>query len=103
MTNPNYEEMSRPDLRAYILEHRGDLEAMRAYFHDPRVQWQVMPPMFEQVGNPLRKIFALVKKRFVSELKRKTARKTIALPKSIYPKSALSAKSSDRDWVCLVH
>ncbi|MEX0268379.1 hypothetical protein AB3R30_04490 [Leptolyngbyaceae cyanobacterium UHCC 1019] len=53
MTTPNYQEMSRPELKAYILEHRDDLEAMRTYFYDPTVQWQVMPPMFDEAGQPI--------------------------------------------------
>lgn len=53
MTQPNYKEMSRPELKAYILEHRDDLEAMRIYFHDPNVKWNVMPPMFDENGQPI--------------------------------------------------
>ncbi|MDX2242129.1 MAG: hypothetical protein NW224_15700 [Leptolyngbyaceae cyanobacterium bins.302] len=53
MTQPNYKEMSRPELKAYILEHRDDIEAMRAYFHDPNVKWNRMPPMFDENGQPI--------------------------------------------------
>lgn len=52
MAKPNYEEMSRAELKAYILENRDDLEAMRVLFHDPNVQWQVMPPMYKD-GQPI--------------------------------------------------
>jgi hypothetical protein len=32
MTKPNFEEMTFKDLRAYVLEHRNDIEAIRALF-----------------------------------------------------------------------
>jgi hypothetical protein len=32
---PNFEEMSVPELRAYVLEHRDDIEAIRVLFHHP--------------------------------------------------------------------
>lgn len=31
MTQPNFDEMSRAELRAYVLEHRDDEEAFHAY------------------------------------------------------------------------
>jgi hypothetical protein len=34
--NPNYDAMTRPELRAYVLEHRDDLAAIRALFNRPR-------------------------------------------------------------------
>ena len=30
---PNFEEMTKADLRAYVLQHRGDLDALEALFH----------------------------------------------------------------------
>ena len=32
MTNPNFEAMSKEELRAYVLAHRDDDEAIRALF-----------------------------------------------------------------------
>jgi hypothetical protein len=34
--NPNYDAMSRDDLRAYVLEHRDDLAAIKALFSRPK-------------------------------------------------------------------
>ncbi|MDV2998803.1 MAG: hypothetical protein N5P05_000409 [Chroococcopsis gigantea SAG 12.99] len=32
MTTPNYKEMSRKDLKEYLLAHRNDNDAWRAFF-----------------------------------------------------------------------
>lgn len=47
--------MSRPELKAYVLEHRDDLDAIRALFHHPDVagKWVTMPPMFDATGQPI--------------------------------------------------
>lgn len=50
---PNFEEMSVPDLRAYVLEHRDDIEAIRALFHHPTLKWQTMPPLCTPKGIPI--------------------------------------------------
>lgn len=52
---PNFEQMSIPDLRAYVLKHRDDIEAIRALFYHPRLKWKTMPPMFTEEGVPLEK------------------------------------------------
>lgn len=53
--NSNYAEMSRPELKAYVLEHRDDLEAIRALFHHPDVagKWTKMPPLVDENGHPI--------------------------------------------------
>ena len=50
---PNFEEMSVPDLRAYVLEHRDDIEAIRALFEHPTFKWQTMPPLCTPEGVPI--------------------------------------------------
>jgi hypothetical protein len=52
---PNFAEMSRPELKAYVLQHRDDLEAIRALFHhlDVAGKWVTMPPMFDATGQPI--------------------------------------------------
>ncbi len=51
---PNFSEMSVPDLRAYVLSHRDDVEAIRALFYHPSLidKYQTMPPMFNPDGTP---------------------------------------------------
>ena len=41
MTKPNFEAMSKEELRAYVLTHRNDAEAIRALFsrRDPNATW----------------------------------------------------------------
>ena len=70
MTNPNYAEMDRAELKAYVLEHRDDLEAMRALFHHPDVagKWKRMPPLFDQNGQPIEENI-----RYAEEVIRKKA------------------------------
>ena len=50
---PNFTEMSVSELRAYVLEHREDDEAIRALFHHPSLKWVTMPPMFAEDGQPI--------------------------------------------------
>jgi hypothetical protein len=50
---PNFTEMSVSQLRAYVLEHREDDEAIRALFHHPSLKWVTMPPMFSEDGQPI--------------------------------------------------
>lgn len=50
---PNFEEMSVPDLRAYVLDHRDDIEAIRVLFHHPTLKWQTMPPLCTPEGVPI--------------------------------------------------
>ncbi|NHC33574.1 DUF6887 family protein [Scytonema millei] len=50
---PNFEQMSVPELRAYVLQHKDDIEAIRALFHHPSLKWQSMPPLVDQGGLPI--------------------------------------------------
>lgn len=50
---PNFEQMSVPELRAYVLSHRDDIEAIRALFHHPTLKWKSMPPLVTQDGLPI--------------------------------------------------
>lgn len=50
---PNYEEMSIPELRAYVLEHREDDEAIRVLFHHPSLKWKTFSPMYTEDGKPI--------------------------------------------------
>ncbi len=50
---PNFKEMSVPALRAYVLAHRDDIEAIRALFHHPSLKWKTMPPLVTQDGLPV--------------------------------------------------
>lgn len=49
----NFEQMSVPELRAYVLAHRDDIEAIRALFHHPSLKWKTMPPLATAEGMPI--------------------------------------------------
>jgi hypothetical protein len=49
----NFEEMSVPELRKYVLEHRDDVEAIRVLFHHPSLKWKTMPPLTTNYGVPI--------------------------------------------------
>ncbi|MEC4894797.1 MAG: hypothetical protein SAL07_15660 [Oscillatoria sp. PMC 1051.18] len=51
--NPNFEKMSIPELRAYVLENREDKEAIRALFYHPKLKWKTSPPIFTKDGKPI--------------------------------------------------
>jgi hypothetical protein len=51
---PNYEAMSKAELRAYVLEHRDDLEAIRLLFQIPNgVEIKRYPPVSTEEGIPI--------------------------------------------------
>jgi hypothetical protein len=50
---PNFEAMSRAELKAYVLQNREDLEAIRALLHHPDGKRITMPPMFTSEGEPI--------------------------------------------------
>lgn len=50
---PNFAQMSVLELRAYVLKHREDDEAIRVLFHHPSLKWIAMPPMFTEDGQPI--------------------------------------------------
>ncbi|MEG4345899.1 hypothetical protein QUB70_21860 [Microcoleus sp. A003_D6] len=50
---PNFNEMTVPELRKYVLTHRDDMEAIRALFHHPSLKYQEMPPLVTGDGMPI--------------------------------------------------
>jgi hypothetical protein len=50
---PNFNEMTVPELRKYVLAHRDDMEAIRALFHHPSLKYQEMPPLVTGDGMPI--------------------------------------------------
>lgn len=71
---PNFEEMSVPDLRAYVLEHRDDIEAIRALFYHPSLKWRTMPPLAAKDGTPIEENIRLSEeaiKQRIEQIKKK--------------------------------
>lgn len=60
---PNYDAMTNAELRAYILAHRDDLDAMEAFFSrrspDSEAIWGFIHQKPKQSGNSRWKRFAL--------------------------------------------
>ena len=51
---PNYEAMSKSELRAYVLKHREDLEAIRLLFAvPPGIEVKSYPPVTTEDGIPI--------------------------------------------------
>ena len=50
---PNFNEMTVPELRKYVLAHRDDMEAIRALFHHPSLKYKEMPPLVTGDGMPI--------------------------------------------------
>lgn len=72
---PNFEEMSVPDLRAYVLEHRDDIEAIRALFYHPSLKWRTMPPLATKDGVPIEENIRLSKeaiKQRIEQIEKKS-------------------------------
>lgn len=55
MTNPNFESMTRRELRNYILENRNDDDAFRAYMDRiealPNKVWHPAPKSMDDLSN----------------------------------------------------
>lgn len=49
---PDFSKMSRKELKAYVLQHRQDDEAIRAYFYHPEAKRTKMPPLYKD-GKPI--------------------------------------------------
>lgn len=52
---PNFEKMSKAELKAYVLAHRDDDEAIRALFsrRTPDSEATIYPSMFTEEGLPI--------------------------------------------------
>lgn len=51
---PNFETMSKAELKAYVLQHRDDIEAIRLLFQVPAgVQVKRYPPVCTEEGLPI--------------------------------------------------
>ena len=51
---PNYETMSKAELKAYVLEHKEDIEAIRYLFAvPPGVEVKCYPPVSTEEGIPI--------------------------------------------------
>ena len=65
----NFEQMSKSELTAYVLENRNDLEAMRYLFRiPPGVKVKRYPPMFTEDGKPIEENIRIVEEAIRQKL-----------------------------------
>ncbi|ELR99504.1 hypothetical protein [Gloeocapsa sp. PCC 73106] len=67
----DFTEMSILQLRAYVLEHRHDDEAIRALFNHPNLKWLNMGPLFTKDGNPIEENIHQAEETFRQHLEKK--------------------------------
>ncbi|MBN3938658.1 MAG: hypothetical protein V7L21_14250 [Nostoc sp.] len=72
----NFEEMSVPELRKYVLEHRDDMEAMRALFHHPSLKWKTMPPLATADGTQLEENIRIAEEAIRQRIDAENSRKS---------------------------
>ncbi|MDJ0509148.1 MAG: hypothetical protein QNJ64_07830 [Crocosphaera sp.] len=61
--NRNFETMSKAELKAYVLEHRNDLEAIRYLFRiPPGVEVKKYPPVCTEDGLPIEENIRMMEK-----------------------------------------
>ncbi len=61
--NRNFETMSKAELKAYVLEHRNDLEAIRYLFRiPPGVEVKKYPPVCTEDGEPIEENIRMMEK-----------------------------------------
>ena len=59
---PNYEAMSKAELKAYVLEHREDIEAIRFLFTvPPGLEVKRYPPVATEEGIPIEENIRIMK------------------------------------------
>ncbi len=61
--NRNFETMSKAELKAYVLEHRNDFEAIRYLFSiPPGVEVKKYPPVCTEDGVPIEENIRMMEK-----------------------------------------
>lgn len=60
---PNFEAMNKAELKAYVLKHRDDLEAIRFLFRvPPGVEVKQYPPVCTEEGVPIEENIGIMQK-----------------------------------------
>lgn len=91
---PNFEQMSVPELRAYVLSHRDDTEAIRALFNHPDLEgrWVTMPPMFTPEGELIEENIRLGEEALKQKIEKKKSSNLRGLERQQPILSALDIK-----------
>ncbi len=68
---PNFEAMSKAELKAYVLEHRDDLEAIRLLFRvPPGVEVKRYPPVCTEEGVPIEENIRIMQEAIQDRIER---------------------------------
>jgi hypothetical protein len=70
---PNFEAMSKSELKAYVLKHRDDIEAIRFLFRVPLgVAVKRYPPVCTEEGVPIEENIRLMEEAIQERIVRET-------------------------------
>lgn len=70
----NFEEMNTPDLRAYVLENRNDIEAMRILFSRRTPDSKSYPPLYKD-GMPIEENIQIMEEAIRQRIEQENNRK----------------------------
>ncbi|MDJ0731660.1 MAG: hypothetical protein QNJ33_16885 [Crocosphaera sp.] len=69
---PNFETMSKDELKAYVLEHRNDTEAIRYLFRiSPDVKVKTYPPVCTEDGVPIEENIRIMEQAIQDRIRNK--------------------------------
>lgn len=71
---PNFTEMNTPDLRAYVLENRDDLEAIRILFSRRTPNSKSFPPLYKD-GIPIEENIQIMEEAIKQRIEQENNRK----------------------------
>ncbi|EAZ89658.1 hypothetical protein CY0110_11107 [Crocosphaera chwakensis CCY0110] len=73
---PNYEAMNKAELRAYVLGHREDIEAIRLLFQvQDDIDIKKYPPVCTEEGIPIEKNINIMKKAIEDKIEQENNNK----------------------------
>ena len=73
---PNYEAMSKAELKAYVLEHRDDIEAIRLLFQiRDGVEVKCYPPVCTEEGTPIEENIRIMEQAIREKIEQENQRK----------------------------
>ncbi|MDJ0745854.1 MAG: hypothetical protein QNJ32_21175 [Xenococcaceae cyanobacterium MO_167.B27] len=73
---PNYEAMSKKELRTYVLEHRDDIEAIRLLFQiQDGVKVKRYPPVCTEEGMPIEENISIMEQAIQEKIEQQNDKK----------------------------
>lgn len=73
---PNYQEMSKTELRNYVFEHRDDIEAIRLLFQIPEgLEVKRYPPVSTEEGTPIEENIRIMEQAIREKIEQENQKK----------------------------